>query len=345
MVPPKKQTRVREFIKYAAVLLGFTALFFTLLRTILAGYGVAWTGFGDYDVPGSDYVRGKTLWDWLELLIIPVVLAVVAFILQHSESTMERKAAEDRATIERQAAEDRAKLEREIAADRQQEAALQAYLDRMAELLLSEKLREDKESKEASNVARVRTLTVLRELNAARNGIVLRFLRDSELAGREDLDLFVAAHLEGADLKGVYLSDVNLQHARLDGANLQGAFFSNANLQNAILHLTNLERAHLQKVNLKGAVLRNANLESAALYWANLQNANLEGANLQGANLQGADLQGANLKGANLEGANLKDADLQGANLKDARVSQEQLATVKSLQGSSVAHLMKHGEA
>src|SRR6266516_7842110 len=34
------------------------------------------------NVPG---LRGKTLWDWLQLLIIPVVLAVAGFWFNHSE--------------------------------------------------------------------------------------------------------------------------------------------------------------------------------------------------------------------------------------------------------------------
>ena len=71
----------------------------------------------------------KTLWDWMELLVIPLVLAIGAFYLERSERAVDRKTADDRA-----------KLERELATDRQQEAALQAYLDRMAELLLKENL-------------------------------------------------------------------------------------------------------------------------------------------------------------------------------------------------------------
>src|SRR5687767_12948774 len=89
MVSPKKETKALQFIMFAAVLLGATAFLF-------AGYGVPWTGFGDYALPRSDYVRGKTLWDWMELLIIPLFLAVGVYILQRSESAMEREIAADR---------------------------------------------------------------------------------------------------------------------------------------------------------------------------------------------------------------------------------------------------------
>lgn len=313
IVSPKKETKARQFIMFAAVVLGGMAILYALLRM---GYGVAWTGFGDYALPRSDYVRGKTLWDWMELLIIPLILAVGAFILQRSESAVER----------------------EIAVDRQQEAALQAYLDRMGDLLLSEKLQEAASVK-ALNVMRVRTLTVLRELNAARNGIVVRFLRDIGLAGQQESKLFVAANLEGADLKEVNLSQTNLENARLKGADLEKSFFISANLQDAILPDTNLERAHMSHIDLNGAVLTNANLQFAGLYKARLQHTNLVGVNLKGANLVSADLEGANMDGVNLEGndlrsVNLKGASLQRANLKGAQVSDEQLATVRSLKGA-----------
>ena len=75
----------------------------------------------------------KTLWDWMELLIIPLFLAGGAFFLNRSEKE-----------IERQTVENHAKLEREIAIDRQQVDALQSYLDRMANLLLIDKLRTTK---------------------------------------------------------------------------------------------------------------------------------------------------------------------------------------------------------
>src|SRR2546430_10008784 len=35
----------------------------------------------------SEYQPGKTLWDWLQLLIIPVVLAVAGFLLKDRKST------------------------------------------------------------------------------------------------------------------------------------------------------------------------------------------------------------------------------------------------------------------
>lgn len=158
----------KKYLLYGGAVIVGGILLFVLIETIRAKN----TGFGT-----------KTLWDWMQLLVIPLVLAIGAFYLERSERAVDRKTAEDRA-----------RLERELATDRQQEAALQAYLDRMAELLEKEKPLSP-ENEAMWNVARVRTLTVLRGLIAARNGTVLRFLRDIGLAGKQESILFVDANL------------------------------------------------------------------------------------------------------------------------------------------------------
>jgi hypothetical protein len=70
---------------------------------------------------------GKTLWDWLQFLIIPAVLAVGGFVINLTISRGEQEAAKQRAITER-----------EIANDNQREATLQGYIDKMSELLLVE---------------------------------------------------------------------------------------------------------------------------------------------------------------------------------------------------------------
>ena len=86
----------------------------------------------------------------------------------------------------------------------------------------------------------------------------------------------------------------------LNGANLRGAFLSDANLKGA-----DLSDADLRGANLKGADLSDANLKGADLSDADLRGANLKGADLSDANLKGADLSDADLSNANLRGANL----------------------------------------
>ena len=212
-----------------------------VVLVILRGYLFHW----DWAGFNGKIKSGKTLWDWMQLLFIPVVLAVAGFWFNHRE----RKAAELRAEAEREIERQRAKTESDIAEDNQRETALQEYIDKMSELLLHEKLRESKPEDEVRTIARVLTLTVIRRCDAERKGSVLLFLHESGLIGKDKrifhltgADLNRAnlwrADLSGADLSGVYLSDASLGKAKLFGANL-----SKAKLFGASLILANLRGA------------------------------------------------------------------------------------------------------
>jgi uncharacterized protein YjbI with pentapeptide repeats len=333
------EPRLKKFLLSVRNIIGWGALAFIIVQVILAGYTISWTGFGEYTLSNGDFVLGKKLWDWMELLIIPLVLAIGAFYLNRSERA-----------VERQTAEDRAKLEREITTDRQQEAALQAYLDRMADLLLKENLRVS-ENEELRNVARIRTLTILRGLDAKRKGIVLLFLTEANLItydiehkGRPRI-----INLTGADLSRAYLVEAILAEANLAGANLNESNMREAFLMSAFMQATKLNRAYLSKAILVGAVLLGADMQGTDLREANLIEAKLIGANLSGAQLAKANLTGADLGGADLTEADLSGADLTRANLgpslesrfitrppTKAKVTSQQLATVKSLTGATM---------
>ena len=104
------------------------------------GYGPAWTGFGERTVPvgrGEAVFPAKTLWDWMQLLVVPLALAAGAYWLNRVQSERERRAQE-------------AQRERELRIEdnRSQDAALEAYLDRMDQLLLDKGLRESEEGDE-----------------------------------------------------------------------------------------------------------------------------------------------------------------------------------------------------
>ena len=63
--------------------------------------------------------------------------------------------------------------------DNQRETALQAYIDKMSELLLHEKLRDSAKEDEVRNIARVRTLTILPLLDGNRKSSLLKFLYET----------------------------------------------------------------------------------------------------------------------------------------------------------------------
>jgi type VI protein secretion system component VasK len=124
------------------VLIALLSVVVVLIILIILGYIFNWHWTGLVPESSEPKQHAKTLWDWLQLLIIPAVLAVAGYVINLTISRGEQAATEQRAKSEREAAEKRAETEREIALDDQREAALQKYIDNMSELLLKEHLDE-----------------------------------------------------------------------------------------------------------------------------------------------------------------------------------------------------------
>ncbi len=177
-----------------------------LVLSLCAGYSFspmtwkafgAWTGFGPYTKPTSEYERGKTLWDWMQLLIIPVVLGIGAAWFNNR----------------------REKSTRQLEDNRIKEDRLQSYLDRMTELILDNKMSDDGTKSEVHYIARARTLATLRGLDAERKGVILKFLCESRLVEVQPLKLVIA----DADFSGAILTYDDISVSVLEGANFQSA--------------------------------------------------------------------------------------------------------------------------
>jgi hypothetical protein len=86
---------------------------------------------------------GKTLWDWLQLLVVPVVLSLITVAFALWQDQRQQRTENQRTDAERQLAEQRA-----------QDEALQDYLDQMGSLLLEKDLRTSEEKSEVQTLAR-----------------------------------------------------------------------------------------------------------------------------------------------------------------------------------------------
>ena len=230
--------------------------------------------------------KGKTLWDWLQLLIIPVVLALGGYFFTYTISKNERKAA-DRHN----------QTEREIAQDNQRETALQEYIDKMSELLLREKLRESQPKDEVRNIARVRTLTVLPRLDGHRKRSVLQFLYELSLIDKDNS----IVNLEGADL-----TEINLRFGRMKKVNLSRTDMSKANMRNSSLTDLELIATDLSNTCLSYALLRRTNLSYAYLKEADMEESYFEDAQLFKANVTPEQLD----KIKSLTGATMPDGSI-----------------------------------
>jgi hypothetical protein len=256
--------------------------------------------------------RGMTVRNWLELLVVPLVLLGIGLLFQIQQSEVEQRRLEAAQHIEEQRAQDE---------------ALQTYLEQMGQMLLDKDrpLRQSKEGDEVQLLARARTVTILRRLDSARNRDILQFLREARLVPSNRYD--IQEHIVKLDASN--LSEANLKGANLDSFSLQGTDLSGADLRDAYLAWSFLHNAKLNGANLRGANLHGDPDQSG-------DDADLSDADLSDANLREADLSYDNLSSANLQGANLTDAVLRGANLSNAKVTSEQLAEAKSLEGATM---------
>jgi hypothetical protein len=257
--------------------------------------------------------RGKTVWDWLPLLLLFVVaisifLSISRFAIRQSvqqgqvsqQLTNEQESATQEEILQQQSMlQQLATPEASVIAqlgglvDQEHEESLANYLDRISTLLVSKSapLLLSRPGSLERTLAQTRTTDILNSFSSdpIRKAAVIQFLHDVGL-----LQVNTGAikgpiiSLAAANLASLILTQANLDSVDLDGANL-----SNATLTNAILTSSSLRGAILTKAKFTGA--------------------NLAGADLSGANLEGADLTGANLKGANLGGADTKGAKLKGA--------------------------------
>ena len=257
----------------------------------------SWTGF-----------RGKTVWDWMQLFIVPLALVLVTIAFAWQQDIRQQEIQRQTAAREQELENQRAEVDREIEDQRAQQAVMQSYLDQMGVLLLDRNLRDADQDSDVRNVARARTLTTLAALDPYRKQKVLRFLNETKLIQRTSPDGEPVISLRYAELQGVRLGHIG----QLGGFDLNGIVAINADLSNA---------------NMVNAVVHGADVREADLSEANLTN---------------ADLVGAKLIGATLTNTDLTNTDLTNADLTDAKVTEEQLEAAESLEGATMPNGQKY---
>jgi len=317
------------------------------LTAIAYRSGWRWTGLpadpGD-GTAGNPPRPAKTLWDWMQLLIVPLVLAMAAFALNAAQVDRDRKqqdrrAAQDRLSAERSAAHDRA-----IAKDHDRESALAAYLQQMSDLMT----RTGRATADTQTLAQTETLVVLRRLDGVRKGLVVQFLIEADLMDRggagESRPLPDAPHrvkscggprqpscrrsglsvsMSGADLREAVMPSAvgGLEEAFAvspAGRPLApGVSFDRADLRNADFHGLTLPR-----VTFGSADLRGADFSDARLLWTSFFGACLSGAHFNGAEVERrADFSFSEGRGIDFSNARLARASFADATLTDVRLS------------------------
>ena len=271
------------------VALGFSLTAIVGLLAI-AGARRSWTGF-----------QGKTVWDFLQLLIVPLMLVAVGVWFTTQQEVRQQQ----------------------IEDQRSQDIALQAYFDGMTNLLIDEQgnqLRKLEPDTAVERLIQARTETLLAILDKDREVSVVLFLARSDVIPKGDpLVSLAGIDLSFIDLRGIDLSETSL---------------SRSDLRNADLSEANLSRANLSRADLFRADLSRANLSEANLFRADVSHSKLSRANLGGANMSRADLHDADLREANLSEVLLLDTNLNGANLGGADLSEAKGVTNEQLRAA-----------
>lgn len=204
-----------------------SAFWVAIVIGVIGGFFLHWKWTG--------FVANGTLWDWVQLLSGPIFVSALPFIFHGPAAA---KPAAPRAAT----------------ADKAPTPVLAAYEDHILDLLLANGLATSPSGSAVRDVARARTLGLLRAVGAADKGAAVQFLHDADLIGRGRRII----DLEHADLRGA-----DLQDAAIAGADLSGADLTDANLGGCDLSDGSLVGAELTGANLRGANLRGCELPAA----------------------------------------------------------------------------------
>lgn len=189
-------------------------------------------------------VEGKTLWDWVSLLLVPSMVGFGTALISFTQYQSEQ--------------------------ERAREVAVQQFIDRVSQWTIAPPA--DAPAEKVGTVLRAQTMTILRMVEGKRAGQVVGFLAELNLLQQLDLE-FEALELAGADLKALDLRGIDFEESSLRGAELERSDLGGADLS----------RSDLSGADLKAANLNGASLEAAELKDAELDHADLRGADLRGA--------------------------------------------------------------
>lgn len=366
MVQPTWLTKTKIFfnpIKWIFILVLLALVGFG----IYWGYTAPWTGFAQTGIPDpNSALPAKRLWDWLELLIVPIVIAIIGTIIGNIQKNSEFRAADE-------------KEKREI---------LQDYYDSILNIILDGKLKKTEAQIDPANenpiqvVIRSKTTTTLEVLDDERKKSVLQFIARAKLINRmnpmillDELTLnqvnFQQIELISVNLSGIEMEQAQLKNAQIFDADLSTANLSAARLLDSRFSYSIFQKTRLAQVNAKNCEFDNcqfleARLDDARFSNCNFQRANFSGAVLQKVNFKGCSLQNAsfskpgagnksypaiflstNFENANLTNAHFSNTNLErnvsfrgavldGANFTGARVSKHQLQQAKSAKGIKI---------
>lgn len=227
----------------------------------------AWTGFGK-SIKDEKIEPAKTLFDWLDLLIIPLSIGLLGWLYKEAEKSKTQRSEEERSRNE----------------------SLNSFFNIITDLLQKNDL-SGSPSNQTKAMAKTRINMTLSQLDGGRKGQLLQFLYESDL-----IDVSPKLKLLGANF-----NDSILDQIVLGSSEIRGAFFKNALIKNANLNGIILNSCNLENVDLSGSLVDNSDFAYTNLKNSKMKNMDLTTVNFEGVDLTNADLRGSTIKQTQLD--------------------------------------------
>ncbi|GCL60680.1 pentapeptide repeat-containing protein [Microcystis aeruginosa] len=229
-----------------------------LLLLIIANVAIVSNWISNFKWSGF---QKKSFWDWLQLLIVPLMLALGAFYLNSAADFRDYQ----------------------IAQERKQQEILTDYFSKMQGLIVeTKKSKQTPGSKESNSeerlltefrpTAQALTLSVLEQLDGKRKGKVIIYLAESQLITVDNNKPYSQPEIEldGANLQKLELKDQVFSYINIAGADMTSTELSDILISDSDLSRVNLTEAVLQDVTFKNSNLSGVNLDGASLTNTNI---------------------------------------------------------------------------
>ncbi|TRU89116.1 MAG: pentapeptide repeat-containing protein [Microcystis novacekii Mn_MB_F_20050700_S1] len=248
---------------------------FLLWRVFVIISNFKWSGF-----------QKKSFWDWLQLLIIPLMLALGAFYLNSAADFRDYQ----------------------IAQEQKHQEILTDYFSKMQDLIVeTKKSKQTPGSKESNSeeglllefrpTAQALTLSVLEQLDGKRKGKVIIYLAESQLITVDNNEPYPQPEikLDGANLKGMVLNDVD-------------QVVKNGNKLRVIINKSDMTDSRFKRIGLlANSDLKGSNFSNSILTSVDFTNANMPQAKFIKGKINNVSFTDTNLKETIFDGVKLEN--------------------------------------
>ncbi|MGC1308844.1 MAG: pentapeptide repeat-containing protein [Phormidesmis sp.] len=269
--------------------------------------------------PNHPEFLGKTPWDWLVSVGLPIAAVLIVLV----EIDSNRKATLLEIEANREALQESFDAQRQF----NQQQTLQNYLSQMVVLMSEQELINQPSDSQAAQAATSLTISVLNLISPQEKRALFDFLYQSGLIDSQSPTI----SFNGSDLSKIDLSSsaLKIKPALSIDREIelsQGVSLAGADLQNATLAALDFSKTDLQNADLTAADMRESKLSENSLYGITLNRTNLHKADLQAldfskaANISKVDFTEANLSNSVFSSTSLSEVNFTNANLQLAQM-------------------------